>query len=60
MTKRVVPIYVEKERGDLIERAKAEADKQRRSLSWLVCEALEEYLSHKEVGRRMEVRDDTR
>ena len=42
---RVVPIYIEKERGNLIDRAKAEADKQRRSLSWLVCEALEEYLN---------------
>ena len=58
MTKRVVPIYVEQDRGDLIERAKAEADKQRRSLSWLVCEALEEYLRGTEIAK--EASDDAR
>lgn len=36
--------HVAKERGDLLERAKAEAEKRRRSLSWLICEAIEEYL----------------
>ena len=41
---RVTAFHVAKDRGDLIELAKQAADTYGKSLSWLICEAIEYYL----------------
>jgi hypothetical protein len=35
---------IAKERGDLVGKLQAEADRQKRSVSWVICEACERYL----------------
>uniref|UniRef100_A0A6H1Z6P4 Putative ribbon-helix-helix protein repressor n=1 Tax=viral metagenome TaxID=1070528 RepID=A0A6H1Z6P4_9ZZZZ len=58
-SRNVIAFHVAKERGELIERLKARAAKERRSVSWLICEAVENYLTHEEIAGAMRNDPDT-